>query len=175
MKSRKFQKLISTTIFRYIIGISGVTICGSSMALICPAVSPSIPVRQLYVIAGQSNAAGVASVDNYTSGPKDFVQATTNYPNVKIYGIYGYNAYLNGKDDGKESRDYYVNWPSYASWNTAKPGFGYKNVSTPTEAEKRFGPEVFFASLLNNQPPYDHYIVKLAVREGVQNARGDGH
>jgi len=147
--------------------LAGTLLCSQSMALTCPPVDPSIPERQLYVIAGQSNAAGLASVDDYTSGPKDLVQDNTSYPNVKIYGIHGYHAWLDGKDGGAQSKQHNVYWPAYASWNIARPGFGFKNKEgLPVAAvAKRFGPELAFASLLNQQPPYDHYIVKLAVAD----------
>jgi len=147
--------------------LTGILLCGQSMALTCPAVQPTIPERQLYVIAGQSNAAGLASVDDYTAGPKDFVQQNTNYSNVKVYGIHGYHAWLDGKDGGAQSKQYNVNWAAYAAWNTARPGFGFKNTEGLPVAvvAKRFGPELAFASLLQQQPPYDHYIVKLAVAD----------
>jgi len=47
----------------------------------------------------------------------------------------------------------------------AQPGFGYKNAHPPMEAEKRFGPELAFASMLSRQSPSDHYIVKLAIAD----------
>jgi len=151
----------------FIIALAGTLLCSQSMALTCPPVHSSVPERRLYVIAGQSNAAGLASVDDYTSGPKDFVQANTSYSNVKVYGIYGYHTWLDGKDGGVQSKQHNVYWPAYATWNIARPGFGFKNKEGLSAAAvaKRFGPELAFASLLHQQPPYDHYIVKLAVAD----------
>ncbi|QNP57856.1 sialate O-acetylesterase [Paenacidovorax monticola] len=143
---------------------------GGAYAQICQVrdTLPSVPVRQVYVIAGQSNAVGLASVRNYVSGSKDYVQEGTVYPNVKIYGIYGAPAGVAGNDDAEHS--VHVNWRSFAGWHMARPGFGYKNFAgvpgefpRNTRAVDLFGPEVYFSHFLNSRRPFDHYIVKLAV------------
>jgi len=154
------------TFWKHIFTLTIIFQGSTAIALHCPAVHPSIPERQLYVIAGQSNAAGLASVDDYTTGAKNLVQANSIYTNVKIYGIHGHHVWINGKDDGAESKKYNIHWPSYASWQVAQPGFGFKKATdSPAAAAKRFGPELAFASLLHSQPPHDHYIVKLAVAD----------
>lgn len=130
--------------------------------------SPTLPVRQLFVVAGQSNAAGLASVRDVVGGPDDYARQDTVFPNVKIYGIYGAPPGVAGRDDGRFSRG--VRWSGFASWQQARPGFGFKNV-TPNAKEfpagvtamELFGPELYLARYLNNVPPHDHYIVKLAV------------
>jgi hypothetical protein len=130
--------------------------------------NPSSPVRQLYVVAGQSNAVGLASVRDIGIGKKKHAHENTVYPNVSIYGIYGAPPGVAGNDDAVRSRD--VNWSDFAGWEMARPGFGYKNLTgSPhffpfgTKSTDFFGLELHLAQFLNDQPPYDHYIVKLAV------------
>lgn len=130
--------------------------------------SPAAPVRKLFVIAGQSNAAGLASVRDVVSGVDDYARQDTVFPNVKIYGIYGAPQGVAGRDDGRISRG--VQWSRYASWQLAQPGFGFKNVKpyvnefpAGVTAKEVFGPELYFARYLNEFPPRDFYIVKLAV------------
>lgn len=130
--------------------------------------SPTAPVRQLFVVAGQSNAVGLASVRDVVGGAYDPAQRDTLFRNVKIYGIYGAPSGVAGKDDGALSKG--VQWSRFASWHLAQPGFGYKNVSlhanqfpSGVTAKEVFGPELFLARYLNERKPRDHYIVKLAV------------
>lgn len=147
----------------------------------------SVPVRSLFVIAGQSNAVGLASVKDIMGGANDYAQESTVFRNVKIYGIYGAAPGVVGNDDGTLSKK--VTWSDFATWQTARPGFGYKNVAnTPqdfpsgSDAEDMFGPELYFAKFLNDHPPHDHYIVKLAVSNTtltsaseLDNWAPDGH
>ncbi|GAD22510.1 hypothetical protein AVS7_02270 [Acidovorax sp. MR-S7] len=132
---------------------------GSSAHIVQPCLTfranPFAPERELYVIAGQSNAVGLASIE----GEKN---KSISYPNVKIYGVYGYHTELHGMDDALQSKSHHTYWPSHAAWHTAQPGFGYKNAEPPSVVNY-FGPELKIAELLSNQTPHDHYIVKLAV------------
>lgn len=150
---------------------------GSSIAQQCltQETSPSAPVRKLFIVAGQSNAVGLASVKDIEDGPDDYVQRNTVFPNVKIYGIYGAPPGVVGNDDAVLSRG--VQWSRFASWKIAQPGFGYKNVTAiPKEfpaditAKEMFGPELYLARFLNDSPPYDHYIVKLAISNTSLNS-----
>jgi hypothetical protein len=147
----------------------------------------ALPVRQLFVVAGQSNAAGLASVWDVVGGAEDVVQEGTVFPNVNIYGIYGAPAGVQGKDDGTLSAS--VAWSRFASWKAAQPGFGFKNVKAYANqfpagvTEKQvFGPELFLARYLNDRAPRDHYIAKLAVSnsslntvDGLDNWVSGGH
>ncbi|BEP93385.1 hypothetical protein GmRootA79_17690 [Acidovorax sp. A79] len=142
----------------------------SSFAQQCLAVdaNPMVPTRKLFVIAGQSNAVGLASVRDIISGPNNYVQEDSVFPNVKIYGIFNAGPGIAGMDDAIHSST--VNWSRFATWQLARPGFGYKNVAhvpqyfpPGTGAQDMFGPELYFARYLNDRPPKDHYIVKLAV------------
>ncbi|WP_082615311.1 sialate O-acetylesterase [Acidovorax sp. Root267] len=130
--------------------------------------NPLAPVRKLFVIAGQSNAVGLASVKDITQGPNNYVQEDTVFPNVKIYGIFNAEPDIAGKDDAIQSRT--VSWSRFATWQTARPGFGYKNVANVPQffppgsgAQDMFGPELYLARYLNDRSPKDHYIVKLAI------------
>lgn len=130
--------------------------------------SPTVPVRKLFVVAGQSNAAGLASVRDVVGGPDDYARQDTVFPNVKIYGIYGAPPGVAGRDDGRLSHG--VRWSRFASWQLAQPGFGFKNVKAyaaefpaGVTAMEVFGPELYLARYLNEVSPRDHYIVKLAV------------
>lgn len=143
---------------------------GHSFAQQClaPESNPSVPVRKLFVIAGQSNAVGLASLRDITSGPHNYVEETTVFPNVKIYGIFNAGPEIVGKDDAIHSST--VNWSRFATWQMARPGFGFKNVAVypqyfpaGSSAQDMFGPELYFARYLNDHPPKDHHIVKLAV------------
>lgn len=147
----------------------------------------ALPVRQLFVVAGQSNAAGLASVRDVVGGAEDYVQEGTVYPRVKIYGVYGAPAGVLGKDDGSLSRG--VAWSRFASWKAAQPGFGFKNVKAYANqfpagvTEKQvFGPELYLARYLSERAPRDHYIAKLAVSntslntvDGLDNWVSGGH
>lgn len=153
---------------------------GNSLAQQCLSggASPSAPVRKLFVVAGQSNAVGLASVKDITQGPKDLVRDTTVFPNVKIYGIYGAQPGVAGNDDAVLSKS--VPWSRFASWQVARPGFGYKNVASAPEvfpagvsAKEVFGPELYLARFLNERAPYEHYIVKLAVSNTSLNFVAD--
>lgn len=130
--------------------------------------SSAVPVRKLFVVAGQSNAAGLASVRDVVGGPDDYARQDTVFPNVKIYGVYGAPPGVAGRDDGRFSRG--VRWSRFASWQQARPGFGFKNVTPYAQkfpagvtAMEVFGPELYLARYLNDVPPHDHYVVKLAV------------
>lgn len=167
-------------------GLAGAVLCllggavsGSVLAKQCLVreTSPTVPVRKLFVVAGQSNAAGLASVRDVVGGPDDYAQQDTVFPNVKIYGVYGAPPGVVGRDDGKFSRG--VRWSRYASWQQARPGFGFKNLTPYAEefpagvtAMEVFGPELYLARHLNDVPPKDHYIVKLAVAN--TSLRGGG-
>lgn len=139
--------------------------------------SPTAPVRKVFVVAGQSNAAGLASVRDVVGGADDPVRQDTVFPNVKIYGIYGAAPGVAGRDDGRLSRG--VQWSRFASWHPAQPGFGFKSVKAyasefpagVTEKEV-FGPELYLARYLSEQPPHDFYIVKLAVANTSLNKNG---
>lgn len=155
---------------------------------------PSAIERPLYVIAGQSNAAGLASIDDSVrdSSIPDFANSETAYGNVQIFGIYGAPAGVKNNDSGPNSLG--VNWSNYASWNIARPGFGYKNLNdyralTPGANEpnddvlagKLFGPELYMAHFLNGVPG-KQFIVKLAVagtslipQAGIDNWAPGGH
>ena len=139
--------------------------------------SPAAPVRQLFVVAGQSNAAGLASVKDVVGGPEDYARQDTVFPNVKIYGIYGAPLGVAGRDDGRLSRG--LPWSRFASWQTAQPGFGFKNVKPYASefppgvtAKEVFGPELYLARYLNDLPPHDYYIAKLAVANTSLNGFG---
>lgn len=144
---------------------------GSSLAQQCVSGSkggPALPVRKIFVVAGQSNAVGLASVRDITRGPRDVVRPATVFPHVKIYGIYGAPPGVLGNDDAMASMG--VKWSRFASWQLAQPGFGFKNVESFSDrfpagvtAKEVFGPELYLARYLNDLAPRDHYIVKLAV------------
>ncbi|MBV7428185.1 MULTISPECIES: sialate O-acetylesterase [unclassified Acidovorax] len=130
--------------------------------------NPSAPPRQLYVVAGQSNAVGLASVKDIDSRGERYAQENTTYSNVSIYGIYGAPPGVAGNDDAARSRA--INWSYFARWRVAGPGFGYKNLAGNsqlfpfgTKSTDFFGPELYLAHFLNNKPPRDHYIAKLAI------------
>ncbi len=151
-------------------------------AQICSAIeSESIPLRQLIVLAGQSNAVGLASVnDAGGSLAGAYGRHFTRYPNVQIYGVLGAMPGAT-PDDPVQSR--LVDWSAAAKWHQAQPGFGYKN---PRVGERNpaamFGPELYLAHALNSRQPFDHYILKLAVsgtslsaREGQDSWAPGGH
>ncbi|MCE1194383.1 MAG: sialate O-acetylesterase [Acidovorax sp.] len=144
---------------------------GAAHAQACypaPAGGKNVPVRSLYVIAGQSNAVGLATVKDFVSGKFDQVRSGVAYQNVKIYGVRGAPIGVAGNDDERKSAR--VRWSEYAQWHVAQAGFGYKNFSENARyfpfgvsAGDFFGPELSLASMLNNKPPQDSYIAKLAV------------
>lgn len=154
--------------------------CGAVLAQQCLVrdTSPTVPVRKLFVVAGQSNAAGLASVRDIVGGVDDYARQDTVFPNVKIYGIYGAPQGVTGRDDGRLSRG--VQWSRFASWQLARPGFGFKNFKQYTNdfpadvtAQEIFGPELYLARYLNDYFPLDSYIVKLAVANtSLHNAGG---
>lgn len=136
----------------------------------CRAPDPgaALPQRQLFVVAGQSNAAGLASVHDHVAGARNLAWAHMRVPGVQIYGIFGAPKGVAGKDDPVRSMG--VRWSQFARWRTAQPGFGYKNLddtrtwfAPKTRSTDLFGPELLLARSLAMRPPYEHYIVKLAV------------
>ena len=154
--------------------------------------APNAVERPLYVIAGQSNAAGLASIDDSADpAVPDLANANTTYNNVQIYGIYGAPLGAVNNDSGAGSIG--VNWSNFASWGVAKPGYGFKNideyktlnpgtVGTNEEiARKLFGPELYMAHFLNNVSG-PQFIVKLGVagtslipQSGIDDWSPNGH
>lgn len=168
---------------------------GAAFGQVCDTFNtpPSAIERPLYVIAGQSNAAGLASVDDsaFDASVPDFANANTTYSNVQIFGIYGAPLGVVNNDSGQNSIG--VNWSAYGNWGTARPGYGYKNINdykalnpnaTGTDdaiARKLFGPELYMAHFLNGLPG-QQFIVKLGVagtslipQPGVDNWAPNGH
>jgi hypothetical protein len=156
------------------VAIAGL-MAGMAFGQVCDVSStaPNAVERPLYVIVGQSNAAGLASVDDSADpAVPDLANANTVYNNVQIYGIYGAPSGVINRDSGAGSLG--VNWSSYASWGLARPGYGYKNIDdyrasnpgtaggTEDIARKLFGPELYMAHFLNNVPG-PQFIVKLGV------------
>jgi hypothetical protein len=126
------------------------------------------PERKLYLIIGQSNAAGLASVKDLVPPAKDYVSLDTHYPNVQIYGIRGADPGVAGNDDAIRSLS--VEWSQFAGWHTVKPGFGFKNLSgnesyfpSGVTALDLFGPEIYLSHHLNEDSPREHYVLKLAI------------
>lgn len=161
-RGNAFSRIICVLGFLLVAADADAQICSSRHAV------ANAPVRQLYVIAGQSNAVGLASVIDIVGGKNDVARAGTAYRNVKIYGIYGAPTGVAGKDEGRLSKD--VHWSDFAKWHVASAGFGYKNLNGQadlfpfgTRSVDLFGAELAMARLLNTRPPHDHYIAKLAV------------
>ena len=126
------------------------------------------PTGNLYIILGQSNAVGLASVKDVTPPAKDLVTAETVYPNVEIYGIHGAPDGVAGRDDPTQSQG--VVWSEFAQWHLTKPGFGFKNLvgneqyfPAGTAVDDLFGPEIYLAHYLSAESPGTQYILKLAV------------
>ena len=159
-------------------GVSKAFACGALLLLTCLQVRaescvqadavPDVPAANLYLIIGQSNAVGLASVHDLVPPAPEYVSAATEYPNVQIYGIYGAPAGVAGNDDPVHSRA--VAWSTFAQWHNVKPGFGFKNLSGneqhfPAEvrANDLFGPEIYLAHHLSGDGPRVHYLLKLAV------------
>lgn len=124
--------------------------------------------RKLYLIIGQSNAAGLASVRDLVPPAQDYVSLDTHYPNVQIYGIHGADPGVAGNDDAIRSLS--VQWSQFAGWYTVKPGFGFKNLSgnegyfpSGVTALDLFGPEIYLSRYLNEEAPRKHYVLKLAI------------
>ena len=124
--------------------------------------------RALYIVIGQSNAAGLASVKDLVPPGRDYVSPDIRYPNVQIYGIRGAEAGVAGNDDAARSTG--VAWSTFARWYVVQPGFGFKNVKGNEEFFPRgstaldlFGPEVHLSAYLNEELPKEHFIVKLAI------------
>ncbi|MFD1712211.1 sialate O-acetylesterase [Ottowia flava] len=137
------------------------------------------PTGNLYIILGQSNAVGLASVKDVTPPAKDLVTPETVYPNVQIYGIRGAPDGVAGRDDPTQSQD--VAWSRFAQWHPTKPGFGFKNVvgneqyfPADTSVDDLFGPEIYLAHYLSAKSPGTQYILKLAVANTAL-ADIDGH
>lgn len=168
---------------------------GAAFSQVCDVLntSPGAVERPLYVIAGQSNAAGLASIDDSVLNPTvpDVANVSNTYSNVEIYGIYGAPLGVLNNDSGPNSIG--VTWSNYASWGVVKPGYGYKNINdykawnnkeTGTDEEiarKLFGPELYMAHFLNNVPGRQ-FIVKLGVagtslipQPGIDNWAPNGH
>lgn len=176
-------------LMRVAVGVLCWGVCGAVLAQQCLVreTSPTAPVRKLFVVAGQSNAAGLASVRDVVGGADDYARQDTFFPNVKIYGIYGAPPGVAGRDDGRQSRG--VPWSRFASWQLAQPGFGFKNLKQYANefppgvtAKEVFGPELYLARYLSDYSPINHYIVKLAVANtslhkfiGLDNWAPGGH
>ena len=136
---------------------------GGAFAEMCTSLpNEAVPARKLIVIAGQSNAVGLASVnDTGRSLAGSYGRRFAVYPNVRIYGVFGAPMGI-ALDDPVQSR--LVEWSRYAKWHQAQPGFGYKNPRAgESSVQAMFGPELYLAHALNSRPPFDHYILKLAV------------
>lgn len=123
-----------------------------------PSVAAALQRLPLYVIAGQSNASGLASVRELDANGAAGDEGWT-YPNVHVYGIYGAPPPVEGKDDASASLGF--RWSRYARWDIARPGFGFKNAEDApgefpphTRAADLFGPELGFARQLHqlNRP-----------------------
>lgn len=164
-------------LFKYPVRLLGAALCCASVqAQVCkpPDSHLSLPERKLYIVAGQSNAVGLASIRGVRKNRNAPFLDHAIYPNVKIYGVHGAPPGVAGKDDAAVSRN--VEWSYFAGWRVASPGFGYKNVADGphlfpfgTRPGDFFGPELSLARHLNNQPPRDHYIAKLAVGNASLN------
>lgn len=168
-------------------GVAALLLAACQRVPLCEAADASAPVRSVYLVAGQSNAAGLASVRDYTSGKKDRVQGDTQYPDVQIWGIWGAPEGAVGRDEAEPSR--HVDWSALAGWHVAQPGFGYKSLANiqeqflpNTRAGDLFGPELSLAKNLRQLPPPTPYIVKLAVantplglRQHSDSWHVDGH
>lgn len=125
------------------------------------------PSRNIFIIAGQSNAAGLAETSRAPSG----YSRNTIFNEVQIYGIHGAPVAVLNKDNAKRYSS--VDWSAEASWGPAQPGYGskdldyYRQVINPTaraeDLNTLFGAELAFADLLSRTPPYEHYLVKLAI------------
>ncbi|QTD45452.1 sialate O-acetylesterase [Ottowia testudinis] len=129
---------------------------------------PKLPERDLYILIGQSNAAGLASVKDLVPPAKDYISANANYSNVQIYGVYGATSEIAGKDDADKSPA--VSWSKFARWETVKPGFGFKNLLGNeryfpylTSVLELFGPELPLAHYISKDIVGDKYILKLAI------------
>lgn len=149
-------------------GVAGSLAISISVSAQQQCVKSNLPERDLYIIIGQSNAAGLAAVDDLAPPAKDYISANTNFTNVEIYGIYGAGAGISGNDDAARSSS--VPWSKFATWNTAKPGFGFKNLvgneryfPPGTSEFSLFGPEMYLAHLLDKNSKQPSYILKLAV------------
>ena len=124
--------------------------------------------RRLYILIGQSNAAGLASVKDLMPPARDYVSTQTRYPNVQIYGIRGADAAIAGNDDPWRSKG--MEWSRFARWYPAQPGFGFKNLKgnegffPPGSTDlDLFGPEVPLAAYLSSERAKEHFVLKLAV------------
>ncbi len=131
-------------------------------------IKSKLPERDLYIIFGQSNAVGLATVKDLVPPAKDYISANTNYANVHIYGIYGADSEVAGNDAADRSST--VPWSKFARWTTAKPGFGFKNLlgnehyfPPGTSALEFFGPELYLAHYISKKSAEGGYILKLAV------------
>ena len=144
-------------------------LCATAPALAaCSAGDAALPWRDLYIVAGQSNAAGVASVDDEPG----LFGRDTRFANVQIYGIHGAPTAVVDQDGQSSAAQ--VDWSALAGWHVAAPGFGIKSlayyrefVRPQAEADALaglFGPELAFAGQLAAQRPAEqHYLVKLAM------------
>ena len=139
------------------------------------------PEYPLWIIAGQSNAAGLARLTETSP-----FYGTDVYDRVKIWGIkdnLGYSGitpsqYDSGNDDGPggivDNLYLYFDWAYRASltkWQNVQPGYGVKfqdaiDAMPGATHEEMFGPELEFGRLLHNfHSTYGSrsYIVKLAI------------
>ena len=147
--------------------------------------NPDAPESALWIVAGQSNAAGFADVNN-----TPLFARNTVFPYVRIWGIFGDDSlagtgqYPTGTVPGtatpydSAAGSLAFDWAAYArqtGWQLARPGFGVKDPTALAQigasAYETFGPELAFAQKLNEfLLPYNqsgnearHHIVKLAI------------
>lgn len=135
------------------------------------------PARNLFIIAGQSNAAGLAATDR----PSSPFSPDTHFDQVQIYGFQGAPAVVLDRDNASLYRS--VDWSAAASWGTARPGYGskdlgyYRSVINPaaqaSDLSGLYGAELPFAALLSHTPPYEHYLIKLAIGGTTLAPNGD--
>lgn len=139
--------------------------CSPASSARCLAPSGADP-RDMYIIAGQSNAAGLTGVHDTAN----YFSPGTLYPRVHVYGIYGAPAAVVNKDRGEQYRT--VDWSAMATWGPARPGYGSKDLNhyqtikpgaTTADLYDLFGPELGFAAFLEHRHPHDHYLLKLAI------------
>lgn len=168
MLSRAF--LLPTTLSMLLLTNSPVVYCAECLP------TTVSTFRDLYVIAGQSNAAGLANINDTPL----IYSSATEFPRAMIYGIYGASPIIIDKDNATSYAD--VDWSAQASWGTAKPGYGSKDLryykqainssARPEELNNLFGPELVLADFLTSEPPFEAYLVKLAIG-GTTLAPGD--
>ena len=109
--------------WRYSVAVALLCATTPVLAAACSAGDAALPWRDLYIVAGQSNAAGVASVDDESG----LFGRDTRFANVQIYGIHGAPAAV--VDHDGQSSAAQVDWSALAGWHVAAPGFGIKSLA----------------------------------------------